>query len=455
MKIKKNKTIKKNIVKKEINPVKKSVNKVKKTESSIFDGSTSKTKIRVIGIGGGGGSIISEICGDLPKIDFIAANTDKRSLQNLSKKVKVFQFGESQTKGLGTGMDPELGKNAAFNEKEKIKKIMENQDICILVASLGAGTGSGATPVFAKIAKELGCIVYGIFTLPFNFEGSRKLEIAKNSLEETRPYLNALSILPNENIFKIIDKNAPLKEALSIINNNLSESLKGLIEAIYNPGLINIDFADLRTVLEGKGKITYLNTSIFDVSKGVDEVLKEITASPFYSYNTDGATGILLNVTGSRKIGLNDVSLISGKISETAKKNASIIFGISHDDKYGNKIKITVLAVGCESDDLLSKLKEKETIQDKKKIESKKTKKIKNKKIEKDKKLPEQNEKELKKKDEVKDVVLDDSLEKISVRTRRNALEIKKINEDAEKEILEDEKKWETPAFLRRSQNDK
>ncbi len=410
-----------------------------KTKKKVSDdNSTSKTKIRIIGIGGGGGSIISEISTDLSKIDFVAANTDKRSLRDLSRKVKTFHFGNKQTKGFGTGMDPELGKNAASEEKDKIKKLMEGQDVCILVASLGAGTGSGATPIFAKVAKESGCIVYGIFTLPFNFEGLRKMEIAKDSLEETRLHLNAISILPNENIFNIIDKNAPLKEALSIINKNLSESLKGLMEAIYNPGLINIDFADFKTILEGKGKITYLNTDTFDASKGAEDSLKKVINNPFYSYGINGSSGILLNVTGSKKIGLNDVSKISSMISGKAKRNASIIFGISHDDKYGDKIKITILAVGCEAEEIFSKNNEKKELILKKKPIKKKKEVLKNKKTEKDNK---------KKNNDFED--------KVEIKSRRNALEVKKANEEIEKELLEDEKKWETPAFLRRGSLDK
>ncbi len=419
----------------------KKTQKTNNKKQDSFSGSTSKTKIRVIGIGGGGNSIISDISSSLNKIDFLAANTDKRSLKEISKRVKVFQFGDKLTGGFGTGMDAEVGKNAAENEKDKIKKLFEGQDICVLVGCLGGGTSSGSTPVFAKLAKDSGCITYGVFTLPFNFEGSRKMEIAKQSLEEIKPYLNAISILPNENIFKIIDKDAPLKEALSMINNNLAESLKGLIEAIYNPGLINIDFADLKTVLEGRGKLAYLNSFSFNVSKGVDGMTEKITLNPFYCYGIKGANAVLLNVTGSRKIGLKDVSQISKEISDLVKKNATIIFGITHDDKYGDKIKIMVLAVGCETEEtILDKKQEtkKKVIKKKKKVQP----------VVKQKKEPVKKKKtkpvEKEKKQETK---LDD---KVDVRIRRNALETKKANDEVEKEILEEEKKWETPAFLRR-----
>lgn len=418
----------------------------KKSESSNFsslDGSTSNTKIKIIGVGGGGCSIVSEISTNIKRVDFIAANTDKRALKELSKKAKTFQFGEKVTGGFGTGMNYELGREAAINDKEKIKKLLEGQDMCIFVSCLGGGTGAGAMPVFAKIAKDLGMITYGIFTLPFNFEGTRKTEIAIESLENVREYLNAITVLPNENIFKIIDKKTPLKEALSIINKNLSESLEGLIETVYGPGLINIDFADLRTILEGKGKLAYLNTTEFDAAKGVEDAIKKAVSSPFCSYGIDGAGGVLFNITGSGSLGLRDVSSISEGISGLTGKNSKVIFGISQDGKAGDKIRITLLAVGCESEEIFPKIK---------KDSGKKKKTIKKEK-------PVKKKTSVKKKDTIKEEIKDEKKKseklnddnKIDIKIRRNALEAKKAVEEAEKEIMEDEDKWETPAFLRRS----
>ncbi len=409
-------------------------NTVKKKSPQKIENSTSKTKIRVVGVGGGGASIISEISSTLAKVDFVAANTDKRSIKSLPKKVRGFAFGEKLTGGFGTGMDYEIGKNAAIEEKDRIQKIFQGQDVCILVSSLGGGTGSGAVPIFAKEAKEAGCIVYGIFTLPFEFEGNRKMEIAKNALEETKSHLNAITVLPNENIFKIIDKDAPLKEALSMINNNLSESLRGLIEAIYSPGLINIDFADFKTVLNGRGKLAYLNTVVIDSQKGIDDVIKEVTNNPFYPYGIKGASGVLLNITGSKNIGLKDVSQVSKNIFELVKKNATIIFGITHEEKHGDKIKVMILAVGCESEDKPPKQEKKKPLIKKREVKvEKKVKKKKRPKAKKEEKKPQES--------------------KVDVKVRRTALDVKKVTEDAEKEILEEEKKWETPAFLRRKDN--
>ncbi|TFG35358.1 MAG: hypothetical protein E4H47_01655, partial [Parcubacteria group bacterium] len=240
--------------------VKKPIKKEPKVPIVSEDIKTKITKVRIIGIGGGGGTIVSEIAHKMPKASFVVANTDSQALKTASQKSFRFHFGQGLTKGLGTGMNPELGMQAALIEKDKIKKLLEGQDLCIFVSCLGGGTGSGAVPVFAKMAKSLGNLTYGIFTLPFKFEGERKMEIARESLKKVKNHLNALSVIPNERAFQLIDRSTPLRQALSTVNKTLTESLTGLIETIYEPGLINIDFADFRTILEGRGRLAYLNT---------------------------------------------------------------------------------------------------------------------------------------------------------------------------------------------------
>lgn len=305
-----------------------------------------ETKIRIIGIGGGGNSIVSEIASMIKKASFVVANTDTKNLKKLSKGVKAFPFGQSLTHGLGTGMDSELGRTAGQNESERIKKILEGQDFCILVACLGGGTGSGAAPVFAKISRDLGNITYGIFTLPFKFEGEKKMTIAQEAIEKLRPYLNAITVIPNEEIFQIVDKTVPLNTALSFINKNLAKSLEGLIETIYDPGLINIDFADLRTIFQGQGRLTYLNTVEASGPVRGEEAVKKVIANPLYSYTIRGAKGILYNISGS-SLGLDEVAQVSKTISGLVNKEAKIIFGVSQDKKNQDKLKITLLATGC------------------------------------------------------------------------------------------------------------
>jgi len=448
-----------------------------------------KTKIRVIGIGGGAGNIVSEIASKVKKASFVVANTDLQALRSTSRKAQRFQFGKELTQGLGTGMSTELGEMAAQNEKEKIKKILEGQDLLIIVACLGGGTASGAAPIFAKISKNLGNLTLGIFTLPFKFEGEKKMEMARASLEKLKPKLNALSVIPNERIFQIIDKKTPIKIALSAINKSLAESLEGLIETIYQPGLINIDFADLKAILEGQGRLAYLNTvKVQKKGDSVQEVIEKVLNNPLYPYSIRGAKGVLLNIAGERDLELSEVNQISKTISELVNKDAKIIFGISQNKKYSGIIKTTLLATGCatkifpkkpkkrrpkkkkiiEKTPLPEKLPTKislvegkpkaKTVKKAKKAKSASRRiKIKIQKESKEKGVSQPEVEEKKADEKVRPQPEAPSLggsESHLPATkeihRKNALQIKKEAEEAEQDLLEKEKLWETPAFLRR-----
>jgi len=429
---------------------------IKKTKEEAIH----RPKIRIIGIGGGAGSIISEISREVKRTDFVVANTDYKALKALPKNIKKVQFGQSLTRGLGTGMNDELGELAAQQEKEKIKRLLEGQDLCIIVSCLGGGTSSGAAPVFAKISKELGILTYGIFTLPFDFEGKKKREIALRSLEKTKGYLNAYSVIPNERVFKIINKDTPLKEALSAINKKLADNLEGLLEIIYLPGLINIDFADLRTVLEGRGRLSYLNSiTIENLEK--ESAIKKIISSPLYPYTLKGARAILYNIVSEKDLQLLEVSYISKVISELVNKKAKIIFGISYDKKFKNKIKITLFATGCTAKNIITRPEELEKQSLSKKPEIKelprKPEEGKKKSVVSDKKKKKKTKPKPAKK--TKKISLPFPLskkepkeEEIKVEVRRNGLQLKKAIEEVEKELLEEEKKWEIPAIFRKKE---
>ncbi len=432
-----------------------------------------KTKIRVIGIGGGGGNIVSEIASKISKASFVAANTDTKSLKNCNRRVVKFQFGQNLTHGLGTGMNPELGKEAALSEKEKIKNLCQGYDLCILVASLGGGTGSGSVSTFARISKNLGNLTYGIFTLPFSFEGEKKMEIAANSLREVKNHLNSITIIPNERVFQVINKETPLKNALSAINKFLSESLGGLIETIYEPGLINIDFADFKTILEGRGKFAYLNTVEENRKDSViNDLVAKVLNSPLYPYNIKGAKGVLFNIVGEKNLSLSEVNQISKAISELVNSEAKIIFGISQNRKNPNVLKTILLATDCNKGIKISSGKP-ETVKKtkKKKIARKKKKNVIEKKPVSAKVLPKPEEKngklakkkkinrKKKKKSRAKPHTTSKAAgkkEKIAVQVkneekiRKNGIQIKKEAEEMEKEIIDKEKFWEVPAFLRK-----
>src|SRR3989344_294851 len=319
--------------------------------------SVKKVKIRVVGIGGGGGNIVSEIAGRIGGASFVAANTDSQALKHINKKVIPLQFGESFTHGLGTGMNPEIAALAAEADKEKIKKIFQGQDLTIIIATLGSGAGSGASPYFAKISRSLGNLTLGIFTLPFKFEGEKKREIARVALDNLKSKVNAFVVVPNERIFQIVDKTTPLVSAFSEINKILAKDIEGLIEIIFQPGLINIDFADLRTILSGTGKLAFLNTIEVPKSEGATkEAIEKTVNSPLFPYNVKGAKGVLFNIAGGRDLELSEVSQISETIFNLTNKEAKIIFGVSQGQRYKGIIKTTLLAVGCQMRDFFGDL---------------------------------------------------------------------------------------------------
>ncbi|MBU2539869.1 cell division FtsZ family protein [Patescibacteria group bacterium] len=432
-----------------------------------------RPKIRVIGVGGGGGSIVSEIGRSLEKASFVIADTDIRAI---GKKpgIKYFYFGKDVTHGLGTGMNPELARQAAEKEKEKITKLLEGQDIIILVSSLGGGLGSGATPVFAELSQKLGNVTLGIFTLPFRFEGKKKSKISSKSVRDIRECLNALIVIPNERIFKIIGEKTSITEAFSLVNKNLIESLESLIDLIYNPGLINIDFADVRTILKGRGMMAFLNSAEATGKNRAEEVVQNILNNPLYNSNIK-AEKMLFNISGGKNLGMIEVEKISKSISILNPK-AKIIFGISKNTKSKNKIKTTLLITGPSFAPTPEPVEIKKPIivkkEEKKKVPKKKIKM----KIEKN--LPAllrqpaslrkallagkelQAGKKIKKqsfhapviKTSVPIVVSSstDKTEDKKGMIRRNALEVKTAQELEENKRINQEAEWEIPAFLRR-----
>lgn len=430
--------------------------KAKKQQS---DDSLKRVRIRIIGIGGGGNSIVSEIAlrtkGSNKKIGFVAANTDIQALKGTAKIVKTFTFGRDLTQGLGTGMDPDIGRAAALKEKERIKKLFQDQDICIFIATLGAGTGSGSAPVFAEISKNLGLITYGIFTLPFKFEGSQKMRVAKAALERLKPNLNAFSVIPNERIFRIINKETFLRQSLSAINQNLADSLEGLIEMIYKPGLINLDFADLKAILEKRGQLAYLTRAQISGSGRDKEIIKKVISNSLYPYGIQGAKGILFNIIGKKNISLNEISQISATISDLVDKNAKIIFGVGRSNKEKSKTRITLLAAGCADKIFSQKIKKVGTKNKPKRKYAKPQQKLTPSKPPKKEEIkkPEKKISKVSKERKIEPPKKDNAVSKVQTKIRRSALQIQKEIEKEEKEILKEEKKWEVPAFLRRAKN--
>ncbi len=383
----------------------------KKKKTKFKDNSTKRVRIKIIGIGGGGGNIVKELSKKLnfskTRVEFVAVNTDKQALNTLPENLKKISFGEAETKGLGTGRDVLLGKKIAEAEVEKVKTIfLDDKDLYIVIASLGGGTGTGFAPVFSKVAKELNATTIGIFTLPFNFEGKGKRKEGDKALKEAESSLNASIVIPNEKIFKLVELNTPFNEALDVVNNHLAESLQGLLNTIYSSGLINIDWADIKTTIKGTNKKAYLNTMQAKLTDDLNAFTKKLLNSDLVVYDFKESSNVLFNIEGGKKISMQELTIISEKIHDLAE-NAKIIFGLTQKPKLKDEIIATVLATGG--------------------IKPKKKKK------------PKEN---------IEDLNVDVN--------RRSGIEIKKIKEEKLKKEMEEEDYFEIPTFIRnRKKNEK
>jgi len=405
-----------------------------KSFSENFENKEKSIGVRVIGIGGGGGNIVAELSQTLSifpekKVDFYAANTDVQALNLLPSKVKKIPLGDNLTQGLGTGRNPSLGEEAAKKSSEQIKKLFPpEKDFIIFISCLGGGTGSGATPVFTKIVRDLSPKVttLGIFTLPFTFEGKEKRRLARESLLKMKDNLNAVIVIPNDKILKIIKPNTSFTTALSILNKKIAKNLEGLLRAIYLPGLINIDWADIRATLSGFGNIAYLNVAQSQSKENLDNFIKNLLFSPIYDYDFSGAENVLFNIESSKNITFDQLSTISQKINSLAPR-AKIIFGLYQSQKLKDLVCSTILACGVQKEKKEIKIKKNEE-----KKSERKVKKIINKKEEK------QKTGEEKPKEEPK------------IEIRRNALEAKKVENEKQQEEDEKEKIFDIPAFLRK-----
>lgn len=423
-------------------PVRKIVKKIAppKEEKSAFPAqSFFKAKIKVIGVGGGGGSIVSEIGRSLHKATFVVADTDVRAFKK-RRGIKYFLFGQELTHGLGTGLNPDLARQAAEREKDNISKLFKDQDIIIFIASLGGGMGSGATKVFAEATKNFDGITFGIFTLPFKFEGKNKYKIAQKALRDLQKNLHVSVTIPNERIFKVIDANTPITQAFSLVNKSLVESLESLIDLIYSPGVINIDFADLRAILRGRGNLAFLNTAQASGSGLAEKITQDILNNPLYQSNHFNPEKVLFNIEGGKNLSMFEVDAISRAIAQTNPR-AKIIFGISKNPKFKNKIKATLLMTGPPLGGYPED-KIKEVVPILKPVIKKPVRKA-----------------VVPKKKEItpepplipfSSLALESQpAEESKKAIRRSALEIKKAEEADERKKSDQEKEWEIPAFLR------
>lgn len=306
-----------------------------------------KPTIRVIGIGGGGNNAVDRMIeNDVKGVEFVAMNTDAQDLKASRADYRVL-IGRMLTRGLGAGARPEVGRNAALESEDAIREICSDADMVFITCGMGGGTGTGAAPVVARIAKECGCLTVGVVTKPFLFEGPERMANAIKGLENLKPYVDTLIVIPNERLMEIVDPGTPMVQAFREADNVLRQGVQGIAEIIAFTGAINVDFADVRTVMENKG------TALMGigVAKGPNraiEAARKAIHSPLLEVSLDGATDAIVNITASENLALTETSNALAEIRNNCEGNLNVIFGTAINNDLGDEIIVTVIATGYE-----------------------------------------------------------------------------------------------------------
>jgi len=302
-------------------------------------------KIKVIGVGGSGGSAIDRMMrSKIRGIEFVAINTDAQALHHSSAPHKI-NIGKTTTRGLGAGMDPELGKKAAEENADEIHDMLKGSDMVFITCGFGGGTGTGAAPIVAEIAKDVGALTVAVVTKPFTFEGAQRKSIAEQGLVDLRDKVDTIIVIPNDRLLQIIDKKTSLLEAFDTVDDVLRQGVQGIAELITVPGLINVDFADVKAIMENQGSALMGIGQASGENRAVDAA-KAAVDSPLLELSIDGAKGILFTVTGGPNLGMHEVNEAARVITGSADPGAKIIFGAVVDESLKDDIKITVIATG-------------------------------------------------------------------------------------------------------------
>jgi len=303
-------------------------------------------RIKVIGVGGGGSNAVNRmIRAKVEGIEFVAANTDLQALRLSQSPVKL-QLGAKLTKGLGAGANPEIGRKAALEDTEKIIEVLEGADMVFLTAGLGGGTGSGAAPVVASLASELGALTVAVVTKPFAFEGKRRMVQSEHALNELVGCVDTVIVIPNERLMDTVERGTSFFEAFRIADDILRQAVQGISDIITIPGIINRDFADVKTIMQGQGYAVMGTAVASGPNRAVDAANRAISSPLLEDNSIQGAQGILINVSGSSSLTLHEVHEASSIIQKAAHENANIIFGAVQDDAMKEQVKITVIAAG-------------------------------------------------------------------------------------------------------------
>lgn len=304
-------------------------------------------QIKVVGVGGGGGNAVNRMINEgLGGVEFIAVNTDNQALMLSQAKTRV-RIGDKLTRGLGAGGNPEIGRKAAEESQEELLEVMRGADMIFIACGMGGGTGTGASPVIAQIAKELGALTIGVVTRPFMFEGKRRMDNANSGIENLKQQVDTLIVIPNDRLLQMADKRATLQQAFSLADDVLRQGIQGISELITVPALINLDFADVRTIMsEGGAALMAVGRAQGD--DRARQSAEEAINSTLLDVTIDGARGILFNITGGTDLTLFEINEAAAIIKESAHPDVNLIFGAQVDESLGDEVRITVIATGFE-----------------------------------------------------------------------------------------------------------
>lgn len=303
-------------------------------------------KIKVLGVGGGGGNTLNTMINkaQIQGVEFIAVNTDLQALLANNAPTKL-QIGEKVTKGLGSGADPGIGTQAAEESREKIRDLLTDSDMVFITAGMGGGTGTGAAPIVAEVAKEVGALTVAVVTKPFLFEGTRRMVQGDEGIEKLKDKVDTLIIIPNQKILDVVDQKVTLQDAFSIVDSVCAQGVQAISDLITTPGLINVDFADVRSIMVDAGS-ALMGTGTGQGEKRAQQAARAAVSSPLLETSIDGARGILFNITGGKDLTMAEINEAAQIIIEAADADANIIFGQTFDENMHDEIKISVIATG-------------------------------------------------------------------------------------------------------------
>ena len=313
----------------------------------MMDGSAT---IKVIGVGGAGNNAVNRMVeAGIKSVEFIAVNTDRQAL-NLSKAGTKIQIGEKLTRGLGAGANPDIGAQAAEESKADIAEALKGADMVFVTAGMGGGTGTGAAPFVAAAAKELGILTIGVVTKPFTFEGKKRLAQAERGIANLKGKVDTLVVIPNDKLLQVIDRKTSIVEAFRMADDVLRQGVQGISDLIAVPGLINLDFADVKTIMLNQG-MAHMGIGRASGENRAEDAAKQAIQSPLLETSIEGARGVIINITGGSDIGLHEANTAAELVQRSADPEANIIFGTVTDDSMGDEIQITVIATGFEKED--------------------------------------------------------------------------------------------------------